>query len=173
MKRKQIAVIAGGIGILAIILALVLMSNQESDMTENTLDKNISYIKKLQEESDYVPLPKEWQGSGPFRIDRNEYAIGEKIFIVIEGLDEKGQIDIMRPLNGTNQKVWDSIPFDGAGKSEFNFYFQPKMSEFNGICSVDNIIGKWSLIFRGTNHANLDFEINEKVVPGTDIEPVC
>ncbi len=47
------------------------------------------------------------------------------------------------------------------------------MSKTRGICSVDDITGKWTLAFRGTNYPNLDFEIIDKVVPGTDIETVC
>ncbi len=87
--------------------------------------------------------------------------------------DEKGQIDIMRPVNATHHKVWDSIPFDGAKKSSFNFYFEPKLQRLDVFCSVDDLIGKWSLVFRGTNYTNLDFEIDTRVVPGTNTEPVC
>ena len=157
MKTSLVAIVAGGIVVLAIMLTLILTSYQEL------------------EDTDFKPLPKEWQSSGPFQIDRNKYAIGEKIFMIVEGLEfgEKGQIDIMRPLNATHQFVWDSIPFDGAKKSEFNFYFEPKISKIGGFCSIDDIMGKWSLIFRGTNYPNLDFEIDKRVVPGTNIEPVC
>ena len=155
--KKNIAVIAGISTSIIIISALILISNQELDNT------------------DYKPLSKEWQVSGPFQIDRSEYAIGEKIFLVVNGLkvDEKGQINIMRPWNATHQAIWDTIPFMGSQKTEFNFYFEPKISEFGELCSVDDIIGKWSLVFNGTNYKNLDFEINEKVVPGISTEPVC
>ena len=152
-----VVIIAGGIVILAIILTLILTSYQES------------------EDTDFKPLPKEWQSSGPFEIDRSKYAIGEKIFMIVEGLEfgEKGQIDIMRPLNATHQFVWDSIPFDGAKKSSFNFYFEPKIEKYSVFCSIDDIMGKWSLVFRGTNYPNLDFEIDKRVVSGTNIEPIC
>ena len=154
---SQVAIVAVGIVIVAIILTLILTSYQEL------------------EDTDFKPLPKEWQSSGPFQIDRNKYAIGEKIFMIVEGLEfgEKGQIDILRPLNATHQFVWDSIPFDGAKKSEFNFYFEPKIEKYSVFCSIDDIMGKWSLIFRGTNYPNLDFGITERVVLGTDTEPVC
>ena len=156
MKTSPV-IIVGGIVILAIILTLIFVPYQES------------------EDADYKPLPKEWQSSGPFEIDRSKYAIGEKIFIVADGLefDEKGQIDIMRPGNATHQLVWDSVPFDGAKKSKFNFYFEPGLEEYDVFCSVDDLIGKWSLVFRGTNYSNLDFEIDERVVPGAHIKPIC
>jgi hypothetical protein len=157
MKMNQVAIVAGGIVILAIILTLILTSYQEL------------------EDTDFKPLPKEWQSSGPFQIDRSKYAVGEKIFLSVYELefDEKGQIDIMRPVNATHQVVWDSIPFDGSRKSNFDFYFEPRIERHSVFCSVDDLIGKWSLVLRGTNYANLDFEIDKRVVSGTNIEPIC
>ncbi len=154
---SSVAIVSGGIVILAIILTLILIPYQESEDTE------------------FKPLPKEWQSSGPFEIDRSKYAIGEKIFLVVDELefDEKGWIDIMRPVNANQQLVWDSILFDGDIKSKFDFYFEPKIQEHDVFCSVDDLIGKWSLVFRGTNYANLDFEIDQRVVPGTNTESVC
>ena len=152
-----VAIVAVGIIILAIVLTLILVPYQEPDDTV------------------FKPLPKEWQSSGPFEIDRSKYAIGEKIFLLVHELefDEKGQIDIMRPIDATHQVVWDSIPFDGAVKSTFDFYFEPKIQRHDVFCSVDDLIGKWSLVFRGTNYPNLDFEIDKRVVLGTNIEPIC
>ena len=157
MKKSLVVIVAGGIVILAIILTLILTSYQEP------------------EDIEFKPLPKEWQSSGPFEIDRSKYAIGEKIFLLVHELefDEKGYIDIMRPVNATHQLVWDSIPFDGAIKSNFDFYFEPKIQRHDVFCSVDDLIGKWSLVFRGTNYPNLDFEIDKRIVLGTNIEPIC
>ncbi len=183
------AIIAGVIGILAIISALTLIPYQESDVTEveDTFDKEIQpveipeiqerldEIQRIASESDYEPLPREWITSGPFQIDRSKYAIGEKIFIRTSGLEfnDKGQIAVMRSLNATHYSVYFTIPFDGAQKSEFNYYIDPIISKSKGLCSVDDIMGKWSLVFRGTNYPSLDFEITERVVPGTNTESVC
>jgi len=189
MKMSLIAVITGGIGILAIISVLILIPYEKSDVAEieDTLDKEIrpveipeiqerlDEIKRIANETDYKPLPREWITSGPFQIDRSEYAIGEKIFIRIGGLefDAKGQIAVMRPLNATHYSVYTTISFDGAQKSGFNYYLEPQISKFRELCSVDDIMGKWSLVFRGTNYPNLYFDITEKIVPGTNTEPVC
>jgi len=187
MRIGLIVIVAGGVGILAIILALILMSYQESDVVKDTLDKEIQpveipeiqerldEIQRIANESDYEPLPREWITSGPFQIDRSKYAIGEKVFIRTSGLEfnDKGQIAVMRSLNATHYSVYITIPFDGAQKSEFNYYIDPIISKSKGLCSVDDIMGKWSLVFRGTNYPSLDFEITERVVPGTNTESVC
>ena len=130
-------------------------------------------IEKTGDDNSYEVLPREWQTSGPFQIDRKKYALGEKIFIVIEGLpvQEKGEIVVMRPSNSTIPYI--TIPFDGAQKNEFNYYLDPQLARTRGLCSVDDVLGKWSLVFKGTNYSNLNFEIVNKTVPGTNWEPVC
>ncbi len=190
MKKGLGIGIAVGVSIFVIILAVVVLSSTKSDVieVEDTLDKEVKpeteiteiqekldEIEKINLENEYSPKEREWITSGPFQIDRSQYAIGEKIFIIIGGLDanEKGQIAVMRPLNDTHYSVYLTIPFDGAKKSVFNYYIEPQISKIRGICSVDDMTGKWALVFRGTDYPNLNFEITKDVVPGTNIEPVC
>jgi hypothetical protein len=66
-----------------------------------------------------------------------------------------------------------TVPFDGMKKDIFNYYVEPQISKTKGICSVDDITGRWAVVFRGTDYPNLNFEITDDVVPGTNIEPVC
>lgn len=188
MKKIPTVGIIIGVSVFAIILAIVLISNPRSNVIEDTLDKEVKpeteipeiqkkldEIEKINLENEYSPKEREWQTSGPFQIDRKQYAIGEKIFLVIGGLDinEKGQIAVMRPLNATHYSVYLTIPFDGDAKPEFNYYLEPKIVKDSGICSVNDIIGKWVMVFRGTDYPNLNFEITKDVVPGTNIESVC
>ncbi len=192
MKMSLIAIIAGGIGILAIISVLVLMPNEKSDVEKIDLftpdketqpvetpeiQEKLDKIESTANDNEYKPLNRDWQTSGAFQIDRSEYAIGESIFIRIGGLEfnEKGEIAVMRPLNATDYhpKPYITIAFDEAKKSSTNTYFTPQILKSKGICSVDDLIGKWALVFRGTNYPNLDFNITEKILPGTNTESVC
>ena len=189
MNKGIIAVIPIAIAIIAGIIAITMMPvDQPEDMeVEDTFDKEISpeetpevtekieEIEKIADENEYEVLPREWQTSGPFQIDRSEYALGEKIFLRIGGLQfqEKGQVAVMRPLNDTHYSVYLTIPFDGADKDAFNYYLEPQLTKTRGLCSVDDVLGKWALVFRGTDYPNLNFEIINKTLPGTDWEPVC
>ena len=49
-----------------------------------------------------------WIHSGPFSIDREEYLLGHKIFLVAEGIDEndKGSIILTRIDDDGSQKLW-------------------------------------------------------------------
>ena len=181
--------------IVAIVIAVIviMIPNEKSDSmeVENVLNKEVmsdedilpevqkklDEIEKINLENEYNRKPREWITSGPFQIDRSKYVVGEKIFLVIGGLEqqEKGQVAFLRPLNDTHNKVYQTIPFDGAKKNAFNYYIQPQLSKVAGICSIDDIIGQWTVVFRGTDYANLKFEITEQILPGDEdnYQPVC
>jgi len=188
----------GIIGITVLVFGIIFATNIESDIVEDVFDKKMevedAFNKEIQtsenpivqEEYDkiqnvnntkYKMRDREWQTSGPFQIDRSEYAIGEKIFIRMGGLQmgEKGDIAVMRPLNDTHTKFYLSIPFDETKNPTFNQYFEPAISKNKGICSVDDLDGTWFLVFRGTEYAPLEFKVDKElgVVGGTSIEPAC
>ena len=192
MKKGAMMGIVGGIAIV-VILGVVFAFNQESDTMEieTTLGRELipdedvtpevqaklDEIEKINLENEYSPSPREWITSGPFQIDRSKYVIGEKIFLVIGGLEsqEKGQVAFLRPLNDTHNKVYQTVPFDGAKKNAFNYYIQPQISKVAGICTIDDIAGDWTVVFRGTDYGNLKFEITDKILPGDEdsYQPVC
>ena len=184
MKPSLLAVIAGVIGIIAIV-SVLLTASQESDVIkiEDELNRELMPIddeipeitdkldeieKVANENETWTPKEREWQTSGKFQIDRKEYILGEKIFLRVGalGLEEKGQIAFVRPLNDTNSKVYLTIPFDGTKAESFNYYLEPKPTKIGGICSKDDIIGRWAVVFRGTNYPNLYFEIIDQMLPG-------
>ena len=192
MKKGAMIGIVGGIAIV-MILGIIFAFNQESDTMEieTTLGRELipdedvtpevqaklDEIEKINSENEYSPSPREWITSGPFQIDRSKYVIGEKIFLVIGGLEyqEKGQVAFLRPLNDTHNKVYQTVPFDGAKKNAFNYYIQPQISKKAGICTIDDIAGDWTVVFRGTDYGNLKFKITDQVIPGDEdsYQPVC
>lgn len=187
MNKGLLVGIAIAVLVGIITISLVSMADPNAMEVEDTLDKEIKpeetpeieekldEIEEIAEENEYEPLPRDWQTSGPFQIDRKEYAIGEKIFLRTGGVgfEEKGQVAVMRPLNSTHYSVYLTIPFDGTKKEAFNYYLDPQISKTRGICSMDDLMGRWALVFRGTDYPNLFFEITDRIVPGTDVESVC
>jgi hypothetical protein len=128
--------------------------------------------------SDYVVRDRIWQSSGPFAIDRYSYSLGEKIFLRAEGinLDDDGEIVFLRKTNSTHYTVWKTFAFNGMEKNSFNVYFDPVLSKNLGICSKNDLIGEWAIVFKNTIYKNIEFEINEKIVPGDERKydtPVC
>jgi len=192
MKKGAMIGIVGGIAIV-VVLGIVFAFNQESDIMEieTTLGRELipdediapevqaklDEIEKINLENEYSPKEREWITSGPFQIDRSQYVVGEKIFLVIGGLEfeEKGQVTFLRPLNDTHNSVYLTVPFDGAKKNAFNYYIQPQLSKTRGLCTIDDIVGSWTVVFRGTDYKNLKFEITDKIIPGDEgsYQPVC
>jgi len=185
--------IIGVIMVFIVIGVIVALTSTESDVivVEDVLDKELSSvqetspeiqerldeIEKINLENEYKPKEREWLTSGPFQIDRSEYALGENIFIRINQMEmtEKGQIAFLRPLNDTHKSVYITIPFDGSQPS-FNQYFTPDLSKSKKICSINDIVGQWTVVFRGTSYDNIEFTVlDDVVVPGEEkrYEPVC
>ena len=182
-----------GIGVIIVIVGIFTITNQESNTmeVEDTLNRELQpekeitpevqekldNIEKVNLENEYSPKEREWITSGPFQIDRSEYVLGEKIFLRTGGLgfDEKGQVAFLRPLNTTHYEVYLTIPFDGSDNSAFNYYLQPQLSKLRGFCSVDDFVGDWRVVFRGTDYPNLEFKITKDILPGDeeDFVSVC
>ena len=103
-------VIPIAIGIAIIIVGIIVVYNQESEISkpndeinlqnktsENPIiNEKLNEIEEKAEENYFKPAPRDWQTSGPFQIDRIKYLMGEKVFLRIGGLDEneKGQIEV-------------------------------------------------------------------------------
>ena len=205
MKKNFSMAIAGSIGIAIIIIIISLYNNQEPEIIEiderpilNEIDKptelefnftdsvipelpniekKLDEIEKKAAENYFEVTPIEWIASGPFEIDRSKYVIGQKVFIRIGelDLDEKGQVAFLRPLNETHYSVYQTIPFDGMKKSAFNFYISPSLSPVFEICTLDDLVGEWTVVFRGTSYPNLKFEVTNEILPGEEdaYVPVC
>ena len=129
------------------------------------------------EETSKNQIEEKWVKSGPFEIDKNQYHMGEKIFLTTTNLlpEDNGTVQFMRPMNDTHHKLYIKIPFDGMNKSQFNYYFEPRYNEFKGLCSIDDIAGNWIVKFSGTQYEDINFEILAQ--PSSwdkrTFEPVC
>ena len=107
-----------------------------------------------------------WNRSGPFAINKHQYKLGETVFISVSGLssNDVGKIIFGLP-NGTT--VYSVMPFDGGVKSEFNSYFIPSLSKAQKICSANDIVGEWLVVFRDTKYQPITFEITNKTLDDT------
>ena len=128
---------------------------------------------KLEKTEPKDPL-ENWNRSGPFALNAFQYKLGENIFVTVNGLapNDVGKIIFGLP-NGTT--VYSTVPFDGATKSEFNTYFTPSLSKARKICSVNDIVGEWFVVFKDTKYEPITFRIINETIIGsaTSFEKVC
>lgn len=191
MLKKILVATVIPISVIVIIFSAYGLSSQElndvSPKENNPLTIEIeNKINQIEQENklnyynytDYDPTrEREWLTSGPFQIDRSVYYLGEKIFTNINDLkiNESGIIQFVKPINSTHYKIFQQIPFDGSKKNVFNYYYEPKLSGVLKICSVNEIIGDWQVIFVNTNYNPLYFKIINQTIPGDEekFNPVC
>ena len=109
---------------------------------------------------------KDWISSGPFSIDKQEYLLGENIFLIATALQphEKGEIQFIRPSGD----IYRKIPFDGQIRTDFNQYFTPFPSSALKICSSDDLVGDWFVKFEGTDYDSIKFEIKNEYLKGEE-----
>jgi hypothetical protein len=134
-------------------------------------------ISTTNEETSKNKIEEEWIKSGPFEIDKQEYNVGEKIFLstINVQLEEKGVVQFFRPLNDTHYKSYIKVPFDGSQKSQFNYYFEPRYNAFGGVCSMNDIVGNWKIVFVGTQYQDINFKIINQTSSWDKrtFDPVC
>ena len=133
----------------------------------------------------------QWRTSGPFSIEKFEYYLGEKIFLNVNNIpkDVKGEAIFFRPSlasnidtekyqiseNTTTKERYLGIQFDGNQKDNFNRYFEPRFSQFKEICSTEDLVGEWVVVFEGTEYQPIFFKIlNETAsLDNRTFEPIC
>ena len=186
MNNKMIILISISITITIITFSIIQigMIDKESKSNMEESDQISSMLQKIKDdkikndnsENPYKPAPKEWINSGPFFIDRSEYWLGEKTFINIEQVDEntRGEMIFAKVINSTHDKIYKRIIFDGS-KKQNNFYLAIYPNAFKKICTTDDLVGEWEIIFTGTNFEKLKFQIKDQIIPGMEdkFEPVC
>ena len=120
----------------------------------------------------------QWRESGPFSIEKYEYYLGEKIFLTVNEIprDMSGEVIFFRPTSTpdvekfegleeisedkiTTKTKYLAIKFSGENKQNFNRYFEPSLNEWKGICSRNDIVGDWVIVFQGTQYENISFKI--------------
>ena len=133
-------------------------------------------IKNENLDEPYFPTERDWITSGPFMIDRSEYVIGEKIFVNIGEFEKntKGEMIFLKIINKTSGINYYEMPFENS-KKPTDFYLSITPSKIKQMCTTDDLIGDWKLIFQGTNYESLNFKIKNKMIVGLgpNFESVC
>lgn len=111
--------------------------------------------------------------SGPFTLKDDKIRINENVFLIVDGLtgDDKGEMIFVTP----EQKVYFSMQIDGSVKNSFNKHFIPDLSVSSNICTVDELIGEWTIVFYEMSYEPIKFEIIHEYIENTEeyYEPIC
>jgi len=105
--------------------------------------------------------------SGPLSITQYEHKLGENVYLQIRDLKphEKGNLYIITP----QEVFFRTIPYDGSIKTDFNQYFTPDTFTLLQICTPEDLVGKWKVVFEDGSYPPLEFEILNEFIEGGEI----
>ena len=137
----------------------------------SALYDQIEETKKQNDQSDnpFIPKNPEWSNAaGPIVIDNDEYVLGQKVFVNINGINvnDKGRVNVYMPVEDAEYMfLYSSIGFDGS-LTRNNYYFTPSLSPMREICNADQLIGEWVMKIEGTQYPDLTFTVIKEYMPG-------
>ena len=72
-------------------------------------------------------------------------------------------------------KTVKTFPFNGESKTDFNIYFSLTLSRVLEICSAEDLVGNYQIVFEGTNYKSIQLKVLNKYLPGAEgmFEPIC
>ena len=108
----------------------------------------------------------EWECSGPICIRPTEVRLGENIYITANDIPEDEVIRLA--ITNPNGKVWSYIYADGSKKPNWNFYIKPDYSLSKGFCTLNDIVGLWTIELHGTNNMPLQFQHGPTILEGSE-----
>ncbi len=145
-KRNVAGAIIGVIVVVAVSAGFIYFSNQQK-----LLDNSI-----------------QWVTSGPFAINNATYRLGDNVFMTVTGLKptDVGKIIVYDPKGGT----FAQVPFNGTMKSDFNYFFKPNTERIEKLCTPQDLVGNWTIVFQGTKYDPIPFKVINEWVQGSQAE---
>tara|TARA_B110000014_G_scaffold49324_1_gene32718 strand:+ start:199 stop:876 length:678 start_codon:yes stop_codon:yes gene_type:complete len=150
--------IATGIGI-AIIIGVIIFQINQTMWNTSSIEE---YYEKDGKVSSVV-YPDNPQFLGPLQINKDKYLLGEHVYVVLKDLKpgDKGEVLFFTP-KGILYHEW---AFDGNQNDFMKKYFKPQLLKGKNLCEKEDLVGEWTVMFRGYEMAQLTFEMTEDILP--------
>ncbi len=103
---------------------------------------------------------------GPLQINKDKYLLGEHVYVIISNLmpGDKGTVQFFTPEG----KLYQEIGFNGEIRDSQKKYFKPQLLKSKNLCDKEQLIGTWTVMFKGYERAKLDFEILPDILPNQE-----
>ncbi|MDA1125268.1 MAG: hypothetical protein O3C04_06480, partial [Crenarchaeota archaeon] len=88
---------------------------------------------------------------------------GESVHVILRDLrpQDKGAVLFITPGN----IIYDEWLFDGNKKEIMKKYFKPSLIKSKNLCEKKDLVGEWTVMFKGYDMAKLHFEVLPDVLP--------
>jgi len=100
------------------------------------------------------------------KINKDKYLIGEKVFFSVQGIPMglKDAVNFYTPEG----ILFIQYTFDGNEKTNFKHYWKPTLDKQRDICDVEQLMGKWTVMFEGLPDEKLHFQVTNEILPGQE-----
>tara|TARA_B100000676_G_scaffold201500_1_gene197877 strand:+ start:372 stop:911 length:540 start_codon:yes stop_codon:yes gene_type:complete len=153
--------IATGIGIAIIVGAIIFQ-------VEQTMWQQVSVDEYYEKEGkvSHVVYPDNPQLLGPLQINKDKYLLGENIYVILKNLKpmDKGSVQFFTP----GGILFNEMGFNGKDKDFAKMYFKPGLLKSKNLCEKEDLIGTWTVMFRGYEEAKLYFEMLPDILPNQE-----
>jgi len=114
----------------------------------------------------HVVYPDNPQLLGPLQINKDKYLLGENIFVILSDLRpmDTGIVLFITP----GDVVYDEWGFNGDEREFQKKYFKPQLLKSKNLCEKEDLIGEWTVMFKGYENAKLYFEMLPVTLPNQE-----
>ena len=64
--------------------------------------------------------------------------------------------------------MYDEVGFNGSERDYIKKYFKPQLLKAKDLCEKEELVGKWTVLFKGYDMAKLHFEILPDILPNQE-----
>ena len=153
--------IATGIGI-AIIVGVIIFQVDQTMWQQVSVDEYYQKDGKVA----HVVYPDNPQSLGPLQINKDKYLLGENVYVILKDLrpQDKGTVQFFTP----GGIVYDEMGFNGENRDFQKKYFKPGLLKSKNLCEREDLVGTWTVMFRGYEEAKLYFQMMPDILPNQE-----
>ena len=113
-----------------------------------------------------VVYPDNPQILGPLQINKDKYLLGENVYVILKNLrpGDQGSILFITPKN----VIYDEWGFNGNERESQKKYFKPQLLKGKNLCEKEDLVGEWTVVFKGYEMSKLYFEILPDTLPNQE-----
>ena len=153
--------IATGIGI-AIIVGVIIFQVNQTMWQQASVDEYYAKDGKVA----HVVYPDNPQLLGPLQINKDKYLLGENVYVVLKNLrpQDMGAVQFFTP----DGILFDEMGFNGENRDFQKKYFKPALIKSKNLCEKEDLVGTWTVMFRGYEEAKLYFDVMPDILPNQE-----
>ena len=153
--------IATAVGI-AIIIGVIIFQVDQTMWQQVSVDEYYQKDGKVA----HVVYPDIPQILGPLQINKDKYLLGENVYVILKDLrpQDKGSVQFFTP----GGILYDEMGFNGENRDFQKKYFKPGLLKAKNLCEREDLIGTWTVMFRGYEEAKLYFQMMPDILPNQE-----